>query len=221
MPCRCDDYEQPKLNHELSKVCCLLQEIDHGNFDVYDYWGGTHPTVYNRNISNDKADDLTSELCAKIQKIEKESELSNYSLELQIWWRDHKKQDKLRIQEELDKKYEEDAKERALRKLSAYEKKLLGLSLLLLVCFFVAGCITRTPYNIEHSYTIEAIAPDGTIAQTLNIKSVEYPEVEYHKYKTRLHWKESSQDLKTVCHFPKYLFIKITTNGEAHDTSAE
>lgn len=62
-------------------------------------------------------------LCSLCQKID----VSKQSLELQIWWRDHKKADKQRVREELKSKKDKVAKNEAIKKLSKYERKLLGV----------------------------------------------------------------------------------------------
>ena len=52
---------------------------------------------------------------------------SKYSLEMQLWWREHQKADKERIEKELKLKQEESDRQKAISKLSAYERRLLGL----------------------------------------------------------------------------------------------
>lgn len=87
MPC----YE-PRTSEreiELSKVLSLLKEINegiapdprsYGKIDVYE------------NFSQQQRDKLYAELCAKLKKVD----VKKYSLEMQIWWREHQKFDKER-----------------------------------------------------------------------------------------------------------------------------
>jgi len=64
-----------------------------------------------------------AELCQKLQNVD----ISEYSLEMQMWWRDHQKADKARIERELKEARTRAAKAAALAKLTEYEKALLGL----------------------------------------------------------------------------------------------
>lgn len=66
---------------------------------------------------------MVSKLCSKLQK----ADVSAYSLEMQIWWRDHQKADKKRLQAELDEAKSQAERKKALAKLTTYEKQLLGL----------------------------------------------------------------------------------------------
>lgn len=65
-------------------------------------------------------------LCAMLRDRTPE-EISKFSLELQIWWRDHKRADIARIErEQLDQKNAE-IRRKALQKLTAEEKRILKL----------------------------------------------------------------------------------------------
>lgn len=50
-----------------------------------------------------------------------------YSLEMQIWWRDHQEKDREREKEESEKAERNKVREAALSKLSKEEKEALGL----------------------------------------------------------------------------------------------
>ena len=90
MPCRCDYMEPTKRELEASRVACLLSELD-GKPWSKDEWRGYHPDVYCR-YSADLADNLVSTLCHKLKNLD----VSQYSLEMQIWWRDHQIADQKR-----------------------------------------------------------------------------------------------------------------------------
>jgi hypothetical protein len=96
---------------ELSKVRTLLDETDGKGFYKNNY-RGYHPAVYCQTVSKETADKLVKELCARCQMLD----LTSFSLELQIWWRDH---------EEVDKKRE--AREK-LEKVEAVQEKIDNLS---------------------------------------------------------------------------------------------
>lgn len=119
MPCNCDHLEASGLEIALSRVACLLDELGGKQFDSK-HWRGYHPRVYNRQVDGNS---LTSELCSKLQDVD----VTNYSLEMQIWWRDHQKADKERIEQELLLKKEGEERKAALSKLTEYEKNLLGI----------------------------------------------------------------------------------------------
>ena len=62
-------------------------------------------------------------LCEFCQK----NDVKKYSLELQIWWRDHQYADSERVKMEIASKKEDEERREALSKLTDYEKSLLGL----------------------------------------------------------------------------------------------
>lgn len=122
MGCNSDYMRATHIEKEMSKVMCLLDELN-GIPINQSYWNGYHPEVYNKKLSNDTCDRCVILLCDSLQK----TDVSKYSLEMQIWWRDHRQADKQRIVQELaESKKKEDIKI-ALSKLSDYEKTLLGL----------------------------------------------------------------------------------------------
>ena len=104
---------------ELSRIACLLGELDGKPIDK-SHWQGYHPAVYCKQVDGDA---LVSELCERLQSVD----VTKYSLELQIWWRDHQAEDKARIEHELARKKSEQDRNAALAKLTPYERRLLGL----------------------------------------------------------------------------------------------
>lgn len=64
-----------------------------------------------------------AELCLRLQV----ADVTKYSLELQMWWRDHQAADKARLEHEMARKQNEEERAVALAKLTDYERKLLGL----------------------------------------------------------------------------------------------
>ena len=123
MPCN-SDYMKPNENEKnLSIVYGLLDELETGklpsNFgDNYD------KRVYCKSLSNEHLDQKTEELCSKLQN----EDVTKYSLEMQMWWRDHQIADKRRLEQEISNQKDEDEKKKALSKLTDYEKELLGFS---------------------------------------------------------------------------------------------
>lgn len=87
MPCNSDYLDPTKWEVEASKVLALLEEVKTG--DLPEWFGrGTHHLVYNK-ISKEKLDEWTAELCKLLSK----EDVSLFSLEMQMWYREHKKAD--------------------------------------------------------------------------------------------------------------------------------
>lgn len=71
----------------------------------------------------DKIDEHTQMLCQFCQN----NDVGKCSLEFQIWWRDHQKADKERLDREQEALKTKNEREAALDKLTPYERKLLGV----------------------------------------------------------------------------------------------
>lgn len=119
MPCNSDYMEASGKEVELSRVACLLGELDGKPIDK-SHWRGYHPAVYNKQVNGDA---LVSELCERLQSVD----VQKHSLEMQIWWRDHQASDKARIEHELACKRNAEDREAAMAKLTPRERNLLGL----------------------------------------------------------------------------------------------
>ena len=109
MPCNCDYMEANSLEREISQVYCLLEEIEKGKSVPAgsSKWDGYHPKVYGK-ITREEGDIAVAKLCDILSKTKN---VKKYSLEMQMWWRDHQAADKKRIAEE-----KKDAQEKALAK---------------------------------------------------------------------------------------------------------
>lgn len=122
MPCDSSHMSATTKETELSKVACLLDELD-GKPIVRSYWSGYHPSIYNRPASSERADEMVAELCSRLQVVD----VTTFSLELQMWWRDHQAIDKARIEHEMARQKSDEERQAALAKLTDYERRLLGL----------------------------------------------------------------------------------------------
>lgn len=121
MPCNCDHLKATNFEREISKVYCCLDELN--GITVESSWRrGYHPKVYNKSLSRERGNALTAELCERLQS----EDVTKYSLELQMWWRDHQAADKSRLEREIAEARKESEKQEALAKLTPYERKLLG-----------------------------------------------------------------------------------------------
>lgn len=102
MPCDSSHMEPNTRELELSRVRTFLDETDGKEFDA-DHHRGYHPAIYCQTVSKGTADRLVEELCKRCQMLD----LTKFSLELQIWWRDHQKVDQAREDLEKVEKMEE------------------------------------------------------------------------------------------------------------------
>lgn len=118
MPCNSEYLEPTRKEVQLSQVACLLDELA-GVRNPHRYWHGTHPDVYNRGANGDE---LVARLCAALQSVD----VAKYSLEMQIWWRDHQRADRARVERELAQAADDSARAAALAKLTDHERRLLG-----------------------------------------------------------------------------------------------
>lgn len=119
MPCNSSYLEASGAERWLSQVACLLDELD-GKPINRNHWDGYHPRVYSQRVDGDK---MVAQLCNRLQAVD----VRDYSLEMQIWWRDHQAADKARVEKELAAAKDAKARKAALAKLTSHEKKLLGI----------------------------------------------------------------------------------------------
>lgn len=94
MPCNGDYLKPDNIEIDLSKVYQLLDELN-GKKLPKNYGNGFDKRVYNKGFDKKDLDEKVKELCSRLKK---ELDVTKYSLELQIWWRDHKKADRKRKQ---------------------------------------------------------------------------------------------------------------------------
>jgi hypothetical protein len=113
--------EPTALEIEASRVAYLIGETKGRKFSKQE-WDSVHPDIYGK-CTQELADKLTATLCSFLKK----HNSLGYSLEMQIWWRDHQHKDKQREKAEKQKRQAEKDKQKALAKLTAKEKRLLGL----------------------------------------------------------------------------------------------
>lgn len=87
MPCNSDYLEPTWSEKEASRLLAVADEILHGKrVDSKSYGNGMRNGNY---ASISDRDALVRSMCAKM----KESNPSDYSLEVQMWWRDHQEAD--------------------------------------------------------------------------------------------------------------------------------
>lgn len=121
MPCNSDYMVASNYEQELSRVACLLDELAGKQWER-SWWGGYHPRVYCK-AGRGMGDQMVRELCDALQ----DCDVTQCSLEMQIWWRDHQAADNARCERELARAKTDAEREVALAKLTPRERKLLGL----------------------------------------------------------------------------------------------
>ena len=122
MPCNSDYMNASSIEIEMSRVACLLDELAGKKWTQSD-WDGYHPAAYGKAWSKDFRDKMVAELCSALQGVV----VGDYSLEMQMWWRDHQEADRVRVAREMKEIERESARSEAIAKLSPYERKLLGV----------------------------------------------------------------------------------------------
>ena len=96
MPCN-SDYMNPTAQEiQISRIACLLDELD-GKKWTKDEWAGYHPSAYGMGDNKKKRDKMTKALCERLQR----TDVTKYSLEMQMWWRDHQEADRQRQMKEI------------------------------------------------------------------------------------------------------------------------
>jgi hypothetical protein len=132
MPCRSEYTEPSNLERELSRVYLILDELNGLNSlekekeeDRRRSWEGYDRRAYNRGTQKD-LDEKTAVVCERLKALS-ELEIKEFSLELQIWWRDHQAWDKKREASEVEKAKKKLLQREALEKLTDEEREALGL----------------------------------------------------------------------------------------------
>ena len=129
MPCISDYQEPTAAEIEHSKVLALLKELKTGKLPKY-YGDGMYKEVYNKTMAigdtERPLDVKTRELCAAL-KAKTADEIKGYSLEMQLWWREHQKADRKRAAKDKSASKKQAIKAQALGKLTAEERKALGV----------------------------------------------------------------------------------------------
>lgn len=91
MPCDSSHMEATQAEREASRIHCLLNEVANGHPPDRRHWAGYHPLAYGKMVTRQELDSLTAALCSALSE---EADVTQYSLELQMWWRDHQAADK-------------------------------------------------------------------------------------------------------------------------------
>lgn len=120
MPCNSDYMNATLSEKNLSRVRCLLDEVKTGKpVDPNSSdWQGYRKGVYNESHDHTVLNREVRKLCKLLSEI---SDTSKYSLELQMWWRDHQAADKKRLAKEKAEKEEKALAESAKKKLTKAE----------------------------------------------------------------------------------------------------
>lgn len=127
MPCNSDHMRASDRERSMSRVFALLDELEgrweQGHKPSPSAWDGYHKRAYNAHSVKAEDDQAVAYLCGLLQA----SDVSQYSLEMQAWWRDHQEEDRERIRSEMRRQTTVAEKAAAVAKLTPYERRLLGL----------------------------------------------------------------------------------------------
>ena len=121
MPCESAYMAPSKREKEADRLYWLRREIEQEmppNSDEYGSGCAGHPT---HSIDAD-----TRFICSHMEQVEKDGKLGDYSLEMQIWWRDHKEVDRKRRVEEQEEARNKKVVDDVMAKLSRTEVYMLG-----------------------------------------------------------------------------------------------
>lgn len=125
MACRSDYMEASSLEIEGSRVLTFLDEIKRGIPPSPNYLRGYHPEAYSPCLSPKILNEKTAELCELCEQHKISS--PTFSLELQIWWRDHQRGEERRKFEDACELKQNDLRKSGLSKLTSDERKALKL----------------------------------------------------------------------------------------------
>jgi hypothetical protein len=112
----------------LSQVYALLDELrgevlPGKGVPNADHFRGYHPKAYNKQPTRELLDLETARLCSLLER----TDVTRYSLELQMWWRDHQWADRMREEREEAEADLEKTRKGAIEKLTPEERSALGL----------------------------------------------------------------------------------------------
>jgi len=127
MPCESGHMAPTALECEVSRLVVLLDEVRDGTRpNPRTFGNGMDRRAYGCS-SNTLVDSLTASLCAHLRKVKDPSDMAEYSLEMQMWWRDHQVADKRREEQEAKDRRKSALRAKALKKLTAEDREALGL----------------------------------------------------------------------------------------------
>lgn len=122
MPCNSDHMEANGYERSLTAVYQLLDELDGRPFGPEAFGNGYDKRAYNK-ATVGTLDEKTRELCDRLKAVD----VTKYSLEMQLWWRDHHLADKARLEREAQEATLKELREQAIEKLTPEERSALGI----------------------------------------------------------------------------------------------
>ena len=122
MPCNSAYMNATSTEVTASRLTCLIGELN-GHPWTADEWRGYHVATYGKATSS-VCDALAAQLCFALTT----ADVTQYSLEMQIWWRDHQAADAARAQQEAVQNDRESVRSVVLAKLTPEERRALGVS---------------------------------------------------------------------------------------------
>ena len=126
MGCNCDYMEPTREELECSRLACLIDELDGIPIDK-NRWEGFHPKIYCQTYDKYNSPYNKGEMLYKLLARLRSDDVTRYSLEMQIWWRDYLKVEKEKTKTNNQKEKDKIDKAKAYNKLTDQERKLLGI----------------------------------------------------------------------------------------------
>lgn len=120
----CEGPRDEDVFRHVGLVECLLDELNGVDRSDIIRQPWKHPAASDTYFAK-HSDSRTALLCERLRK----EDVAKRSLELQMWWRDHKKRDKARVMQLLADARERGTVDDAVDGLSAYERELAGVKL--------------------------------------------------------------------------------------------
>lgn len=122
MPCDSSHLRANSAEIEASRVLCVLDELDGRTVDR-SWWEGYHPKAYSNRVTSETLDKLTAAACTRLKAT---PNVAKYSLELQVWWRDHQVADAKKEEQRIAREKRAEVVKGAVAKLTPEERKALG-----------------------------------------------------------------------------------------------
>ena len=128
MPCNADYMEPNEKEIQSKKMAQHIIWLDQQTQSKTPTWIVEASKDYYGNVQ--KVDQLANDLCERCQNIDQDviyNGRDKFARKLADWWDRHQEADKIRIKKELDSANNEIERQKALDKLTDFDKQILGL----------------------------------------------------------------------------------------------
>jgi len=123
MACNADYMNPTEKKIAVSIVYSLLDELETGELNQ-NHYKGYHPEAYTKQLNYKQFTENVQKLCKTLTN----TNVTKYSLEMQMWWRTHQEEDRKREAKELELLKIKEETDAAWNKLTDEEKLLIAES---------------------------------------------------------------------------------------------